>query len=348
MSDTLVIPPGDWDRTIFNHTVPILTNQCKEISHRRHQVIEDQIKAVQPSKCEVKEPYQDPLERTQRLCGGLIRDVKRRFPAYVSDFKDALNLQCVLAVMLVYFACLAPCIAFGGLLSEKTHAWMGVSEMIVSTALSGVLFALFAGQPLIIIGATGPILVFEKNTFELCESFGVEYLPWRAWVGIWVMLICFCIVAFEGCILIRYFTRFTEEIFACLISIIFITDSFYYLSGVFGTYPLDSDSITCLSNVTNGNITLAHSTGTPRSLPNTALLSTMLMLGTFFLSYYFRKLRHSHYFGHNVRRIFCDLGVLLSIVTMVVFDLWAEGVYTQKLSVPDGFTVSMSNVVIFM
>ena len=337
MNDTLTIPPGDWDRTILNNTVPILTIKFKEISQRRHQMIEDQTKSVQLSKSETKEVYQDPLERTKRLCGGLIRDVKNRFPAYASDFKDAFNLQSVLAVILVYFACLAPCIAFGGLLSENTNGWMGVSEMVLSTALSGILFALFAGQPLIIIGATGPILVFEKNTFELCEKFDLEYLPWRAWVGIWVMLICFCIVAFEGCILIRYFTRFTEEIFACLISIIFILDSFYYLDKVFNTYPLNHDPNTCLSNTTWDNSTQSYSTGSP--LPNTALLSTMLMLGTFFLAYNFRKLRHSHYFSHNVRRIFCDFGVLLSILAMVLFDLWAEEVYTQKLSVPDGFKV---------
>lgn len=286
--------------------------------------------------------YEDPLERTKRFCGGLIRDIKMRFPAYASDFKDAFNLQCVLAVILVYFACLAPCVAFGGLLSESTEAWMGVSEMIVSTALSGVLFALFAGQPLIIICATGPILVFEKNTFQLCESFGLEYLPWRAWVGIWVMLICFCTVACEGCILIRYFTRFTEEIFACLISIIFIADSFYYLDKVFKKHPLDHDTNTCLNDNISGTHTQKNedfNTENSQPLPNTALLSTMLMLGTFFLSYNFRKLRHSHYFSHTIRRIFCDFGVLLSILAMVLFDLWAKGVYTQKLSVPDGFKV---------
>ena len=44
-----------------------------------------------------------------------------------------------------------------------TQGLMGVSEMMISTSLNGIVFALFSGQPLIIIGPTGPVLVFEEN-----------------------------------------------------------------------------------------------------------------------------------------------------------------------------------------
>ena len=44
---------------------------------------------------------------------------------------------------------------------------MGISKMIVGSAVCGVLFALFSGQPLVIIGVTGPILVFEENLFSV-------------------------------------------------------------------------------------------------------------------------------------------------------------------------------------
>ena len=60
----------------------------------------------------------DPLERTGRPFGGLIRDVRRRYPKYLSDFKDALNAQCAAAVIFIYFAALSPAITFGGLLGE--------------------------------------------------------------------------------------------------------------------------------------------------------------------------------------------------------------------------------------
>ena len=64
--------------------------------------------------------YADPLQRTGRIFGGLVNDVKRRFPHYKSDFTDALNFQCVAAFMFVYFACLSPAITFGGLLGTES------------------------------------------------------------------------------------------------------------------------------------------------------------------------------------------------------------------------------------
>jgi Na+-transporting NADH:ubiquinone oxidoreductase subunit NqrD len=44
----------------------------------------------------------------------------------------------------------------------------------------------------------------------------------RVWIGFWVMLISVAAVAAESSFLVRYISRFTEEIFAILISLIFI------------------------------------------------------------------------------------------------------------------------------
>ena len=41
----------------------------------------------------MEEENYDPMERTPHFFGGLIHDLKRRFPYYLSDFKDGLNLQ---------------------------------------------------------------------------------------------------------------------------------------------------------------------------------------------------------------------------------------------------------------
>lgn len=61
----------------------------------------------------------DPLQRTGRPFGGLIRDVRRRYPHYLSDFRDALDPQCLAAVIFIYFAALSPAITFGGLLGKE-------------------------------------------------------------------------------------------------------------------------------------------------------------------------------------------------------------------------------------
>lgn len=109
----------------------------------------------------------DPLERTGSFCGGLGLDIKRRAKFYLSDFKDGFNVQCLLTSIFLYFSVFAPNIAFGSILDKKTDGWLGVSEVIFATCLCGILFGLLAGQPLIIIGVTGPVLVFEQTIYKV-------------------------------------------------------------------------------------------------------------------------------------------------------------------------------------
>jgi len=63
-------------------------------------------------------PPDDSLSRTGRPFGGLIKDVRRKFPQYISDFKDGINTQVLAAFIFIYFACLSPAITFGGLLGK--------------------------------------------------------------------------------------------------------------------------------------------------------------------------------------------------------------------------------------
>lgn len=49
----------------------------------------------------------------------MVRDLKRRFRHYISDYTDALNPQVLAAVIFIYFAALSPAITFGGLLGKR-------------------------------------------------------------------------------------------------------------------------------------------------------------------------------------------------------------------------------------
>lgn len=42
-----------------------------------------------------------------------------------------------------------------------------MSETLIATSVSGVLFCLLAGQPLLILGATGPVIVFEEALYSV-------------------------------------------------------------------------------------------------------------------------------------------------------------------------------------
>uniref|UniRef100_F6UBP3 Anion exchange protein n=1 Tax=Monodelphis domestica TaxID=13616 RepID=F6UBP3_MONDO len=298
----------------------------------------------------------DPLRRTGRPFGGLIRDVRRRYPHYLSDFRDALDPQCLAAVIFIYFAALSPAITFGGLLGEKTDGLIGVSELIISTALQGLIFCLLGAQPLLIIGFSGPLLVFEEAFFSFCNSNGLEYLVGRVWIGFWLVLLALLMVALEGSFLVRFVSRFTQEIFAFLISLIFIYETFYKLIKIFQEHPLHGCTVSNGSEsevenktwtevmvvLRNGSATSAKAGQKPQPQPNTALLSLVLMAGTFFIAFFLRKFKNSRFFPGRIRRVIGDFGVPIAILIMVLVDYSIEDTYTQKLSVPKGFSVTDS------
>ena len=54
----------------------------------------------------------------------------------------------------------------------------------------------------------------------------------RVWIGFWLILLVVLVVAFEGSFLVRFISRYTQEIFSFLISLIFIYETFSKLVTV--------------------------------------------------------------------------------------------------------------------
>uniref|UniRef100_A0A8C3YR49 Anion exchange protein n=1 Tax=Catagonus wagneri TaxID=51154 RepID=A0A8C3YR49_9CETA len=274
------------------------------------------------------EDKEDPLKRTGKLFGGLVRDIRRRYPRYLSDITDALSPQVLATIIFIYFAALSPAITFGGLLGDKTKNLMGVSELLISTSAQGIIFSLLGAQPLLVVGFSGPLLVFEEAFYSFCETNGLEYIVGRVWIGFWLIFLVVLVVAFEGSFLVRFISRYTQEIFSFLISLIFIFETFSKLVTIFQEHPLKR----------NYSVTVLLQPQGP--LPNTALLSLVLMAGTFFFAMLLRKFKNSSYFPGKLRRTIGDFGVPISILIMVLVDAYIQETYTQKLSVPKGLTVS--------
>ncbi|XP_048835218.1 anion exchange protein 3-like isoform X3 [Brienomyrus brachyistius] len=347
---SIVIPPSDVEGKDLLKSV---SSFQKEMLRKRKERGKKGMNATAGSEFETKEVLLeeqeeeevlevDPLKRSGIPFGGLIHDIRRRYPHYVSDIQDAMDTQCVAAIIFIYFAALSPTITFGGLLGEKTDGMMGVSELIVSTATLGVLFSLLAGQPLLIIGFSGPLLVFEEAFYNFCQAHGFEYLTARVWIGFWLIFIVLVIVAAEGSFLVRYITPFTQEIFAFLISLIFIYETFSRLIQVFQEHPL-LKSYPAVTPHPAVNLVEHHEEdhhGHMLMQPNTALLSLVLMLGTFFVAFFLRKFRNSRFLGGKARRIIGDFGIPISILCSVIVDCAIPDTYTQKINVPSGFSVT--------
>nr|XP_029722114.1 anion exchange protein 3 isoform X4 [Aedes albopictus] len=387
LDDSIVLPPGKWERQAL---LPFDELKAKSdmIRLRKKKAIDEKIKSKQPlltseeekkllaaADGDGKKPTKKPLEKTHRLWGGLINDIKRRYPMYKSDIKDGLNTETLAATVFMYFAALSTAITFGGLASDKTHNLIGISETLVSASMVGIVFHLFSGQPLVIIGTTGPLLLFDEALNQFCISNDYNFLTVRVYVGIWLAVIALVVSAFEGSVYVRLFTRFTQEIFSALITLIYIVETVMKLIYVYGRHPLlaeyqyknvtitpqpllesesnstiDSsvgllaESLTAVSNITvaplSSNLLPPSDAIGPLNQPNTALFCTILTLGTFSLAYYLKLFRNSHFLGRNARRALGDFGVPISIAIFVLIDYMIPQVYTEKLSVPEGLSPS--------
>lgn len=344
LDSSIVLPPSEVSGDELLHSVAHFQREMLRKREEQSSKLQEKQTSIQQDEDSLvpSKPGDEPLRRSGRLFGGLIKDVMRRYPQYLSDIRDALNPQCMAAIIFIYFAALSPAITFGGLLGEKTEGLIGVSELIVATALQGIVFSVLGAQPLLVIGFSGPLLVFEEAFYTFCKVNGIEYLTGRAWIGLWLVLIVVLTVAFEGSILVRFVSRFTQEIFSFLISLIFIYETFAKLIKIFQEHPLH--------NCYHGNNTESPShcnytmaSGNPGKVvgePNTALLSLVLMAGTYFIAFYLRKFKNSSFFPGRLRRIIGDFGVPIAILIMVLVDYSVQDTYTQKLNVPSGFSVS--------
>lgn len=101
---------------------------------------------------------------------GLWQDFARRLGYYVSDFRDGFvgppkTLQKTIATTwFLYFGILLPTIAFSSLNTSQTHGQMGdLRKAIIGQAIGGLGFALFGGQPLVIIMTTAPLCLYTKG-----------------------------------------------------------------------------------------------------------------------------------------------------------------------------------------
>ncbi|XP_053717287.1 sodium bicarbonate cotransporter 3-like isoform X10 [Synchiropus splendidus] len=237
LDQVTVLPPGEWDPTIRIEPPKNVPSQLK-----RKRPSQPNGNASLAGELEKEEEHQTgpELQRTGRIFGGLIQDIKRKAPFYWSDIRDSFSLQCLASVLFLYCACMSPVITFGGLLGEATKGNISAIESLFGASMTGVAYSLFAGQPLTILGSTGPVLVFEKILFKFCSDYSLSYLSLRTSIGLWTAFLCVVLVATDASSLVCYITRFTEEAFAALICIIFIYEALEKLFHLGEHYPVNN------------------------------------------------------------------------------------------------------------
>ncbi|NWS13072.1 S4A4 protein, partial [Pachyramphus minor] len=242
LDELIVLPPGKWDPSARIPPPSSLPSPCRRTTvdlPEQHPHGKGHMEAAGDRGSPGHPRSGEELERTGRLFGGLLRDIRRKAPWYGSDFSDALHPQCLSAVLYIYLATVTNAITFGGMLGDATANMQGVLESFLGTAFAGFIFCLFSGQPLTILSSTGPVLVFERLLFSFSQDHSLDYLEFRLWIGLWVAFFGVVLVATEASHLVRHFTRFTEEGFCALISLIFIYDSLKKMLSLADTFPIN-------------------------------------------------------------------------------------------------------------
>ena len=242
-----------------------------------------------------EENSEDDMPNVEPIGVGIVRDYKARLPYFWNtDITDGLNIQCLAATMFLFFACLAPAVGFGTLYDKATAGAIGTVEVISSTAGCGILYALFSAQPTTIISSTGPVLAFVAALATLCNGMGLPFLPVYAWTGLWTAGLLLISALTSASNMVKYLTRFTDEIFSFLISAIFVVNAFTDLGKVFTNTPFTK-----------------------------ALLTLVTASSTFFIAYTLKKVRQTVFFNKTIRRVVSSFAPTVGVVSGALIAKWA-------------------------
>mmetsp|Transcript_20933 Transcript_20933/g.45469 ORF Transcript_20933/g.45469 Transcript_20933/m.45469 type:complete len:660 (+) Transcript_20933:306-2285(+) len=157
---------------------------------------------------------------------GIKADIRARAPYYLDDWGRPKNFFTVLnATIFAFVIQLIPALIFAELMDRETEGNLSIAETLMSSGIIGIIYAIFAGQPLTIMGITGPVSILLGTSYGLTEKFDAEYFPFFFWICVWsgIMHILSAVVGLVQ--LVWKVTPFTSQIFELFIAITFIYTS---------------------------------------------------------------------------------------------------------------------------
>ncbi|NWV42697.1 S4A11 protein, partial [Grantiella picta] len=277
---------------------------------------------------------------------GISDDIARRFPVYALDFTDGIigsNKaigKYITTMIFLYFACLLPSIAFGSLNDENTRGAIDVRKTIFGQCVGGLLYALFSGQPLVVLLTTAPLAIYINVIRGICDDYHLDFSAFYAWIGLWNSFFLVIYSLFNVSLLMKLFKRSTEEIIALFISITFVLDAikgiikvfkkYYHHGHTGGSYSgkprpdaipgLGINTSFLMNSSVSRSMALENQTYTHDGHDGreTAVLSLMLMLGTLWLGHTLYQFKKSPYLHARVREILSDCALPISVLTFSV------------------------------
>ena len=157
---------------------------------------------------------------------GMKQDLNARLPFYKDDWKRPNSLFIVInATFFAFVVQLIPGLIFAELLDRQTKGSLAVAEVLLSAGIIGVIYALLSGQPLVLLGITGPVAILLGTSYGLAEQFDAEYFTFFWWLCIWTSIF-HLITAMVGLVnFVWRITPFSSQIFEFFIAMSFIYES---------------------------------------------------------------------------------------------------------------------------
>uniref|UniRef100_A0A3Q0S7R7 Solute carrier family 4 member 11 n=1 Tax=Amphilophus citrinellus TaxID=61819 RepID=A0A3Q0S7R7_AMPCI len=283
-----------------------------------------------------EEKDSDPRRSKQLQCmdffkfgKGVYDDLRRRLPLYPSDFTDGITgkdrslLKYTTTAIFLYIAILLPAISFGSLNDESTRGEIDVQKTIVGQSIGGVIYALFAGSPLVIPLTTAPLAIFISVIRGICDDYDLDFDAFYACIGLWNSLFLILGGLFNVSLLMKLFKRSTEEVIALFISIAFVVDAVKGTVKIFQHYYHEPTLVT--TNRTLTGMLSGHAEGHESIfLPETLVVCTkerpilclLLMLGTLWLGYTLYLIKRSPYLNDKIREVVSDCALPISVLML--------------------------------
>ncbi|KAG7288971.1 hypothetical protein NEMBOFW57_005331 [Staphylotrichum longicolle] len=238
------------------------------------------------------------------LFRGMVNDIRKRAPYYLSDWTDAWNYRVVPATVYMFFANILPALAFSLDMFNKTGMEYGVNEVLLASVLGAVVFSVLACQPLVIVGVTGPITVFNYTVYDIMMPTGTNYLAFMCWIGIWSLIFHWILAVTNSCNWLRYVTRFPCDIFGFYVAFIYLQKGIQILEALGDDEPF--------------------------------YLSMVVALLVFAIAYICGELGQSSLFRHPVRVFLKDYGTPLTVVFFTGFVHMGKMKHISLETLPTG------------
>lgn len=266
---------------------------------------------------------------------GIMIDIKQTLGLHWFVEMTNFNQKTVSVALHVFVSAVGLTLTFGAVYGKETDNNIGTIESMLARAWGGIAYSLLGGMPLCIPGLGTPILAVSTAIYSISESLDVPYLTFNAWISLWLFGYSFLAGFFDLTRYLRLATRFTDEIFAVLISSLFV------FNGIGNPFT----DVGLLHSLRSYHKSHEDRVDDPEyCYLASGLLAVMLGLGTAWLTFFLRSFKNSSYFcNDSIRTSIHDLALSIAVVfSTLAKNLLFDEIETESLRVPHAFEPSLA------